>query len=344
MDCHTNKCPPPNCSGKFNIYSSGCFTPLPQQPCSVYVQRPPCPQPPYPQPPCPPRPPYEHYPQHPPQYPQHSSQYPQYPSQYSQHQQQQPPQQQQQPPQQPHQPQQLSQTSDTHTLDRDKLQHQHQFQQQQQLQQIQQQQQHQQQLQQIQQQQLQQQLQQIQQQIQQQLKQQSTFPVLPPLPPIPPLPKVEVPPLPPLPPIGSSNPTCSTSTSTSQCCPSTDTSSPSQPTVSSIQILPYPLGYLPPPGTILHNTTNCLPPGYLECNGSNILRVEYATLFSMIGTHYGVGDTQTTFTLPNLQNKNTKPYQYIIRYDLQEVPTIVIKPHLEVIDVKVQGVDTICFS
>jgi len=104
------------------------------------------------------------------------------------------------------------------------------------------------------------------------------------------------------------------------------------------------LGYTPPPGTILHNTTSCLPPGYLECNGADILRVEYATLFSMIGTYYGVGDTYTTFNLPKLQNKNTKQFEYIIRYDLQEVPTIVIKPHLEVIDVKVQGVDTICFS
>ena len=139
--------------------------------------------------------------------------------------------------------------------------------------------------------------------------------------------------------------TCSTSTCPPPtCCPSTDTRSPSQPTKPSIQILPYPLGYIPPPGTILRNTTTCLPPGYLECNGADILRVEYASLFSMIGTYYGVGDTQTTFTLPKLQNNNTQPYEYIIRYDLQEVPTIVLKPHLEVIDVKIQGVDAICFS
>ena len=338
MDCHKNKCAPPNCSGKFNIYSSGCFTPLQQQPCSVYVQRPP-----YPQPPCSSRPPYEHFPQ---QYPQHPPQHPQYPPQHHQY----PPQHPQYPPQYPPQPSQ--QPSSTQSVDRDKLQHQHQFQQQQQLQQIQQQQQHQQQLQQIQQQQLQQQLQQIQQQLHHQLSQQSTFPVLPPLPPIPPLPKLEVPPLPPLPYLSSNSSNLTTcpprrcrsppsSPPSSPCSPPSDTS---PPTVPSIQILPYPLGYTPPPGTILHNTTTCLPPGYLECNGADILRVEYATLFSMIGTYYGVGDTYTTFTLPNLQNTNTKPYQYIIRYDLQEVPTIVIKPHLEVIDVKVQGVDTICFS
>lgn len=330
MDCHKNKCPPPNCSGKFNIYSNGCFAPLQQPTCSVYVQRPPyppCPQPPCPQPPCPQRSPYEHFP---PQYP---PQYSQYPSQHPpQHQTQYPPQ----------------QASSTQSVDRDKLQHQHQFQQQQQLQQIQQQQQHQQQLQQIQQQQLQQQLQQIQQQLHHQLSQQSTFPVLPPLPPIPPLPKLEVPPLPPLPYLSSNPSTCkprrcrspSPSPPSSPCSPPSDT----QSTVPSIQILPYPLGYTPPPGTILHNTTTCLPPGYLECNGADILRIEYATLFSMIGIYYGEGDAYTTFSLPNLQNKNTKPYQYIIRYDLQEVPTIVIKPHLEVIDVKVQGVDTICFS
>jgi hypothetical protein len=64
----------------------------------------------------------------------------------------------------------------------------------------------------------------------------------------------------------------------------------------------------------------------------------------MIGTYYGDGDTYTTFTLPKLQNKDTKPYEYIIRYDLQEVPTIVLKPHLEVIDVKIDGVAAVCFS
>jgi len=103
------------------------------------------------------------------------------------------------------------------------------------------------------------------------------------------------------------------------------------------------LGYIPPPGTILHNTTRTLPPGYLECNGANVLRAEYAALFSMIGTYYGVGDTQTTFTLPKLQNKDTCPYEYIIRYELQEVPTVVIKPHLEVIDVKISGLETLNF-
>ena len=62
-----------------------------------------------------------------------------------------------------------------------------------------------------------------------------------------------------------------------------------------LQILPYPLAYLPPPGTILHNTTNLLPDGFLVCDGALLDRNDYSVLFQMIGTFYGSGDGVTTF-------------------------------------------------
>jgi hypothetical protein len=86
-----------------------------------------------------------------------------------------------------------------------------------------------------------------------------------------------------------------------------------------LQILPYPLAYLPPPGTILHNTTNDLPEGFLVCNGALLDRTEYSVLFQMIGTFYGSGDGVTTFQLPTIPMN--VPNEYIIRYILQVLPT-----------------------
>jgi len=86
-----------------------------------------------------------------------------------------------------------------------------------------------------------------------------------------------------------------------------------------LQILPYPLAYLPPPGTILHNTTNSLPDGFLVCDGALLDRTEYSVLFQMIGTFYGSGDGVTTFHLPTVPMN--VPYEYIIRYILQVLPS-----------------------
>ena len=95
-----------------------------------------------------------------------------------------------------------------------------------------------------------------------------------------------------------------------------DDPQPTPPTVFNIQILPYPIAYIPPPGTILQNTTPTLPDGYLICNGAEVSRVEYAILYNMIGTYYGDGNMVDTFNLPNLSSNNHA--QYIIRYAQQE--------------------------
>ena len=46
-----------------------------------------------------------------------------------------------------------------------------------------------------------------------------------------------------------------------------------------------------------------VPTGYLECDGSAISRVTYATLFAAVAVLHGVGDGSTTFNLPDLRGE-----------------------------------------
>jgi hypothetical protein len=57
------------------------------------------------------------------------------------------------------------------------------------------------------------------------------------------------------------------------------------------------------PGTILDFGGISAPSGYLGCDGSNVSRTTYATLFAAIGTVWGVGDGSTTFGVPDLRRK-----------------------------------------
>ena len=45
------------------------------------------------------------------------------------------------------------------------------------------------------------------------------------------------------------------------------------------------------------------PEGWLLCNGAEINRTTYATLFGVISTTYGVGNGNTTFHLPDLRGR-----------------------------------------
>ena len=56
-------------------------------------------------------------------------------------------------------------------------------------------------------------------------------------------------------------------------------------------------------GTILSWSTETVPSGFLECNGTEVSRSTYSALFSVVGTTYGVGDGSTTFALPDLTDK-----------------------------------------
>ena len=48
-----------------------------------------------------------------------------------------------------------------------------------------------------------------------------------------------------------------------------------------------------------------VPTGWLECAGAAINRTTYASLFSLIGTTFGVGDGSTTFNLPDMSRRVT---------------------------------------
>lgn len=56
-------------------------------------------------------------------------------------------------------------------------------------------------------------------------------------------------------------------------------------------------------GTVYMYAGATAPSGYLLCDGSNVSRTTYATLFDAIGTTFGAGDGSTTFGLPNLSGK-----------------------------------------
>lgn len=60
---------------------------------------------------------------------------------------------------------------------------------------------------------------------------------------------------------------------------------------------------LSPIGTVIWYANDTKPDGYLICDGSAISRTDYADLFAVISTTFGVGDGSTTFNLPDLIDK-----------------------------------------
>jgi microcystin-dependent protein len=56
---------------------------------------------------------------------------------------------------------------------------------------------------------------------------------------------------------------------------------------------------LMPAGMMMWYGGSTVPTGWLECAGAAVSRTTYSTLFSSIGTAFGVGDGTTTFNLPN---------------------------------------------
>jgi microcystin-dependent protein len=58
-----------------------------------------------------------------------------------------------------------------------------------------------------------------------------------------------------------------------------------------------------PTGSLMMWPTASAPTGYLLCNGSAVSRTNFAALFAIIGTTFGVGDNSTTFNLPNYTNR-----------------------------------------
>lgn len=58
-----------------------------------------------------------------------------------------------------------------------------------------------------------------------------------------------------------------------------------------------------PSGVVWATAASAAPTGFLLCDGSAVSRTTYASLFSAIGTTYGVGDGSTTFNIPDLRQR-----------------------------------------
>lgn len=62
---------------------------------------------------------------------------------------------------------------------------------------------------------------------------------------------------------------------------------------------------LVPSGTVLDYAGPTAPSGWTECDGSAVSRTTFATLFTAIGTTWGIGDGSTTFNVPDLRRRAT---------------------------------------
>ena len=56
-------------------------------------------------------------------------------------------------------------------------------------------------------------------------------------------------------------------------------------------------------GNIVPWSTESIPSGFLECDGTAVSRSTYSALFAVVGTTYGIGDGSTTFNIPDLNDK-----------------------------------------
>ena len=58
-----------------------------------------------------------------------------------------------------------------------------------------------------------------------------------------------------------------------------------------------------PAGAVIPYAGSAAPAGWLLCGGQAVSRSDYAALFAIIGTTYGVGNGSTTFNLPDLRGR-----------------------------------------
>lgn len=62
-------------------------------------------------------------------------------------------------------------------------------------------------------------------------------------------------------------------------------------------------------GSIIMWPTSTAPTGYLECDGSSLLRSEYAGLFAVISDDYGAADGDH-FTIPDMRGRFVRGYAH----------------------------------
>ena len=76
---------------------------------------------------------------------------------------------------------------------------------------------------------------------------------------------------------------------------------PTAITVASANMVTATAQALLPAGAVMPFAMNSAPAGWLAANGAAVSRSTYATLFAAISTTHGVGDSSTTFNLPDLR-------------------------------------------
>lgn len=81
--------------------------------------------------------------------------------------------------------------------------------------------------------------------------------------------------------------------------------------ITSLQASTNPNAYVPTGGRIVWSSRT-IPTGWLVCDGSAVSRSEYADLFAVIGTAYGVGNGSTTFNVPDMRGR------FIVGADLSD--------------------------
>lgn len=65
-----------------------------------------------------------------------------------------------------------------------------------------------------------------------------------------------------------------------------------------------------PSGAVMAFAMSTPPNGWLECDGTAISRIVYASLFNSIGTSYGAGNGSTTFNLPDLRGEFVRGWDH----------------------------------
>ena len=65
----------------------------------------------------------------------------------------------------------------------------------------------------------------------------------------------------------------------------------------------YLLARIVPTGAVMPFAGSTAPAGWLLCDGSEVSRTTYPELFALIGVDYGIGDSVTTFNLPDYRGR-----------------------------------------
>ena len=67
-------------------------------------------------------------------------------------------------------------------------------------------------------------------------------------------------------------------------------------------------------GEVKSYTGATVPNGWLLCDGSEVSRNQYSSLFNTIGTNYGIGDGVSTFELPTITDSDSVLDYKIIKF------------------------------